>query len=318
MRIIDLITDTERPAFSFEVLPPLKGTGIGSLRRTIDSLREFGPKYINITTHRSEYVYKDLGEGIMQRLRIRRRPGTVAVAAAIQREYGIPVVPHILCSGFNREETEYVLLDLQFLGIENILLLRGDKANEDKVFMPAAPDGYSHTTELQWQVNEFNEGRFVDGSPIKEPGAPFCYGVACYPEKHEEALNAETDLMYFKRKVELGASYGVTQLFYDNAAYFHFVDRARKAGIEVPIVPGIKPLSKLSQLQTVPKTFHCNLPEPLAAEAMKCKTDEEAKQLGIEWTTHQCKELIAAGVPSIHFYTVSAVDSIREIARRIY
>lgn len=318
MRIIDLITDIKRPAFSFEVLPPLKGTGIGALRRTIDSLREFDPKYINITTHRSEYVYKDLGEGIMQRSRIRRRPGTVAVAAAIQNEYHIPVVPHILCSGFNREETEYVLLDLQFLGIENILLLRGDKAKEDKMFTPSAPDGYSHTTELQLQVNEFNAGRFVDGSPIKEPGTPFSYGVACYPEKHEEALNMETDLMYFKRKIELGADYGVTQLFYDNAAYFRFVERVRAAGIKVPIIPGIKPFSKTSQLQTVSKTFHCDLPEPLATEAMKCKTDDDAKQLGIEWTTHQCKELIAAGVPSIHFYTVSAVDSIREIARRIY
>lgn len=318
MRIIDILTRKDGPTFSFEVLPPLKGTGIGALRRTIDSLREFNPKYINITTHRSEYVYKELGAGIMQRSRIRRRPGTVAVAAAIQKEYGIPVVPHILCSGFNREETEYVLLDLQFLGIENILLLRGDKAKEDNVFTPSAPDGYSHTTELQWQVNEFNEGRFVDGSPIKEPGTPFSYGVACYPEKHEEALNMETDLKYFKRKVELGAAYGVTQLFYDNVAYFRFVERVRAAGIDVPIVPGIKPFSKISQLQTVPKTFHCNFPEALAAEAVKCKTDEDAKQLGIEWTTHQCRELLAAGVPSLHFYTVSAVDSIRETARRIY
>ena len=241
----------------------------------------------------------------------------MAVAAALQQKYGVPVVPHILCSGFTREETEYVLLDLQFLGIENLLVLRGDKAKEDPYFKPT-PDGYCHTTELQEQINRFNAGEFVDGTPIKVPGRPFSYGVACYPEKHEEALNPESDLEWFRRKVELGAEYGVTQLFYDNRAYFDFVERARKAGITVPIIPGIKPFAKLSQLQTVPKTFHCNLPPELATEALKCKTDDEAKALGIEWGVAQCKELMAHGVPSIHFYTVSAVESIAEIARRIY
>lgn len=181
MKITELIAREPGTAFSFEVLPPLKGAGIGGLKRTIDSLREFDPKYINITTHRSEYVYKDLGGGLMQRSRLRRRPGTVAVAAAIQNEYHIPVVPHILCSGFTREETEYVLLDLQFLGIENLLVLRGDKAKEDSHFKPT-PDGYAHTTELQEQINRFNAGEFVDGTPVKEPGRPFSYGVACYPE----------------------------------------------------------------------------------------------------------------------------------------
>ena len=253
----------------------------------------------------------------MQRSRLRRRPGTVAVAAAIQNAYHIPVVPHILCSGFTREETEYVLLDLQFLGIENLLVLRGDKAKEDAKFTPT-PDGYSHTTELQEQINAFNEGRFVDGTPIKVPGKPFHYGVACYPEKHEEALNLETDFHWFKRKVELGAEYGVTQLFYDNQAYLRLVERARKEGVNVPIIPGIKPLTKLSQLTMVPKTFHCDFPEPLAKELLKCQTDAEVKAVGIEWAVAQCRELMAHGVPSIHFYTVSAVDSIAEIARRIY
>ncbi len=317
MKITDLIGQAGSTAFSFEVLPPLKGTGIEGLKRTIDRLREFDPKYINITTHRSEYIYKDLGDGLMQRLRLRRRPGTVAVAATIQNEYGIPVVPHILCSGFTREETEYVLLDLQFLGIENLLVLRGDKAKWDSTFQAEA-DGYSHTTELQEQINRFNAGKFVDGSPIKVPGKPFSYGVACYPEKHEEALNPDTDFAWFKKKIELGAEYGVTQLFYDNKAYFRFVERARKEGIQVPIIPGIKPLSKLSQLTTVPKTFHCDLPEELASEAMKCRTDEDVKALGIEWGVAQCKELMNYGVPSIHFYTVSAVESIAEIAKRIY
>lgn len=316
MKITELIAG-EGTAFSFEVLPPLKGTGIGGLKRTVDKLREYNPKYINITTHRSEYVYQDLGDGLMQRSRLRRRPGTVAVAAALQNDYNIPIVPHILCSGFTRQETEYVLLDLQFLGIENLLVLRGDKAKEDKFFHPT-PDGYSHTTELQQQINQFNSGQFIDGSPIKVPGTPFSYGVACYPEKHEEALNMESDLHWFKEKVALGADYGVTQLFYDNAAYFRFVERATKEGIHVPIIPGIKPLTKMSQLSVIPKTFHCDIPEDLAREALKCTTDEQVKALGVEWGIAQCKELIAHGVPSIHFYTVSAVDSIAEIAKNIY
>lgn len=317
MKIIDLINRGGGTAFSFEVLPPLKGTGIGGLKRTIEKLREYHPAYINITTHRSEYVYTDLGGGLMQRSRLRRRPGTVAVAAAIQNEYRIPVVPHILCSGFTREETEYVLLDLQFLGIENLLVLRGDKAKEDSTFRPT-PDGYTHTTELLGQINDFNRGFFVDGSPIKVTGVPFSYGVACYPEKHEEALNLDTDFHWFKRKVEMGAEYGVTQLFYDNQSYFRLLDRARAEGVDVPIIPGIKPLTKLSQLSVVPKTFHCDFPEELAREAVKCKTDDEVKALGVEWGVAQCRELMAHGVPSIHFYTVSAVDSIAEIAKRIY
>ncbi len=317
MKITELIQANEGTAFSFEVLPPLKGTGIGALTRTIDTLREFAPSYINITTHRSEYVYKDLGNGLMQRSRLRRRPGTVAVAAAIQQKYGIPVVPHILCSGFTREETEYVLLDLQFLGIGNLLLLRGDKARDDTHFVPT-PGGYAHTTELQEQINRFNEGFFEDGTPIKAPGTPFSYGVACYPEKHEEAPNMSTDIHWFKQKVESGAEYAVTQLFYDNSKYFTFVNEARKAGITVPIIPGIKPLTKRSQLSVVPKVFHCDLPEALVHEALKCKTDEDVAAVGVEWATEQCRELIQAGVPSLHFYTVSAVNSIAQIARAIY
>ena len=304
-------------AFSYEVLPPLKGNGIDGLRKTIDRLREFEPKYINITNHRAEYVYREVEGGLMERLHTRRRPGTVAVAAVLQRECGIPLVPHVLCSGYTREDIEYRLLDMQILGIENLLLLRGDKAREDAVFHPTE-GGHAHTTDLQMQVNEFNAGRFVDGTPIRQPGQPFSYGVACYPEKHEEAPNLESDFQMFKRKVELGADYGVTQLFYDNAAYYRFVDRCRKAGITVPIIPGIKPLSKLSQLPLVPKTFRCDLPEPLAHELFRCTTDEAVKQVGIEWAVEQCRDLTAHGVPSIHFYTVSAVDSIAQIAPQVY
>lgn len=316
MTIPELITGNGT-AFSYEVLPPLKGNGIDGLRKTIDRLREFEPKYINITNHRAEYVYREVEGGLMERLHTRRRPGTVAVAAVLQRECGIPLVPHVLCSGYTREDIEYRLLDMQILGIENLLLLRGDKAREDAVFHPTE-GGHAHTTDLQMQVNEFNAGRFVDNTPIRQPGQPFSYGVACYPEKHEEAPNLESDFQMFKRKVELGADYGVTQLFYDNAVYYRFVDRCREAGITVPIIPGIKPLSKLSQLTLVPKTFRCDLPEPLAHELFRCTTDEAVKQVGIEWAVEQCRDLIAHGVPSIHFYTVSAVDSIAQIAPQVY
>lgn len=316
MTIPELITGNGT-AFSYEVLPPLKGNGIDGLRKTIDRLREFEPKYINITNHRAEYVYREVEGGLMERLHTRRRPGTVAVAAVLQRECGIPLVPHVLCSGYTREDIEYRLLDMQILGIENLLLLRGDKAREDAVFHPTE-GGHAHTTDLQMQVNEFNAGRFVDGTPIRQPGQPFSYGVACYPEKHEEAPNLESDFQMFKRKVELGADYGVTQLFYDNAAYYRFVDRCREVGITVPIIPGIKPLSKLSQLTLVPKTFRCDLPEPLAHELFRCTTDEAVKQVGIEWAVEQCRDLIAHGVPSIHFYTVSAVDSIAQIVPQVY
>ncbi len=317
MKVIDLIKNAEKTAFSFEILPPLKGTGIDMVYRTVDKLREFDPKYINITTHRSEYVYKELEGGLYERQRLRRRPGTVAVAAAIQNRYNIPTVPHVLCSGFSREDTEYVLLDLQFLGITDVLVLRGDKAKHESVFVPE-PNGHAHAIDLQQQINDFNRGVFVDGSPIKAPGTPFSYGVACYPEKHEESPNMEQDIYWLKKKVEAGAEYAVTQMFFDNQKYYDFVKRVRAEGITVPIIPGIKPFGKLSQLSVVPKTFKIDLPQPLASEALKCTTDEEARQLGREWCIEQCKDLMAHGVPSIHFYTVGAVDSVRAVAEAIY
>ena len=317
MSVIDSITHTTHTAFSFEVLPPLKGTGINSLFHTIDELREFDPKYINITTHRSEYVYQESPEGLFQKVSFRRRPGTVAVAAAIKNKYNIDVVPHILCSGFTREETEYVLLDLQFLGITDLLLLRGDKAKHESQFTPTT-GGYSHAIELQAQVNRFNEGYFADGSPIKEPGLPFTYGVACYPEKHEESPNMEMDLHWLHEKVKAGASYAVTQLFYDNAKFFRFVERARAEGITIPIIPGIKPLKTARQLSIIPKTFKVDIPQALATEVLKCTNDEEVRQVGIEWCISQCRGLIAHGVPSIHFYAMAATDSVKQVAKAIY
>jgi methylenetetrahydrofolate reductase (NADPH) len=318
MNVFELINSSKKENnFSFEVLPPLKGNGTGKLFETIDKLKEFNPLFINITTHHSEYVYKELGNGLLQRTRIRRRPGTIAIAAAIQQKYNIPVIPHIICSGATKEDIEYELIDLQFLGINNVLLLRGDKAREDKKFTPTE-NGYSHTTELIEQVVRFNEGVFADGSPIKNKGEKFDFGVACYPEKHEEAPNLSTDMSYLKQKQDLGAIYAVTQLFYDNKKYFNFVKKAREMGITIPIIPGIKPFAKLSQLTVIPKTFHCDLPEELSKEVMKCKTDEDAKALGVEWCETQCKELIANGVKNIHFYTVSAVDSVREVVKKLF
>ena len=317
MSVTDILNSKDgQRSLSFEVLPPLKGTGTGKLFDTIDLLKEYAPKYINITTHHSEFVYKELENGLLERKRIRRRPGTIAIAAAIQQRYKIPVIPHIICSGATKESIEYELLDLQFLGINNLLLLRGDKAKDDKVFTPTK-GGHRHTTDLIKQVVAFNGGTFADGTPIKNPGTPFSFGVACYPEKHEEAPNMEQDMKHLKEKQDMGAEYAVTQLFYDNEKYFAFVEKARQMGITIPIIPGLKPFAKLSQLTMVPKTFHCDIPEALAKEVLKCKTDEDARQLGIEWTTQQCKELYAHGVGNIHFYTVSAVESVAEVAKRL-
>ena len=317
MTVSELINKTDRTAFSFEVLPPLKGTGTAALFSTIDTLKEFQPEYINITTHRSEYIYVEQPDGTYIRQFVRRRPGTIAVASAIMQRYGIKVVPHVVVSGMTKEDIEYMLLDLQFLGIKDILVLRGDKAKDEARFQPTK-DGYSHATELIEQVNRFNQGYFIDGTPIKSPGTPFSFGVAAYPEKHEEAPNLDFDLQILRQKQDLGADYAVTQIFYDNQKYFQFVERARQAGITIPIIPGIKPMAKLSQFSVLPKTFHLDLPEALSHEMERCTTDAQIKQLGIEWGIAQCCELMAHHVPSLHFYTMGATDSIRQIAEKIY
>ncbi|MBP3788647.1 MAG: methylenetetrahydrofolate reductase [Prevotella sp.] len=317
MAVANIISkDNEQRQFSFEVLPPLKGTGTERLFADIAKLCELNPAFINITTHHSEYVYKEVDEGRYERQRVRRRPGTIAVAAAIQQHFGVTVQPHVICSGATIEDIEYELLDLQFLGITDLLLLRGDKAKDDAVFKPT-PGGHAHTTDLIRQVMRFNDGFFADGTPIKSPGRKFDIGVACYPEKHEEAPNLERDMEYLLQKQQLGAQYAVTQLFYDNQKYFEFVEKARQMGITIPIIPGIKPLAKLSQLTVVPKTFHCDIPELLAREIVKCKTDEDARQLGVEWTTEQCRELYEHGINDIHFYTMGAVDSVVQIVRNL-
>lgn len=316
--ILDYLKNSKSTAFSFEVCPPEKGTNMDSIYNTIERLREFDPKYINITTHRSEMVYRSTEDGLYKAATLRRRPGTVAIAAAIKYKYNIPVVPHILCSGFSREETEYVLIDLNFLDIHDLLVLRGDKAPQDKRFTPD-PNGYSHATELQVQINQFNKGLFVDNIPHSYAmSEPFSYGVAGYPEKHDEAPNMDSDIAFLKAKVANGAQYVVTQMFFDNKKYFEFVDRCRAEGINVPIIPGLKPLKRVSQVGILPKTFHIDIPEEFVKEMNKCKTNEEAEQCGIEWCSAQAKDLVAHGVPSIHFYSINASKSVAAVAKNVY
>lgn len=317
MRVIDHINRSAGTAFSFEVLPPLKGTGTERLFGNIDCLMEFNPGYINITTHHSEPIYQSLGDGTYRLGSIRRRPGTVAVATAIHHRYGVPVVPHILCNGYTLEDTEYVLIDLQLSGITDILVLRGDKCKGDANTV-CEKNGNRHAIDLLRQVNRFNEGYFVDGTPMKERGEKFSCGVACYPEKHEEAPNIEHDLAVLKMKADEGAEYAVTQMFFDNRKYFEFVERARKMGITIPIIPGIKPMHRKSQLNVLPKTFRVDLPCELVAEVEKCKDDAAVAQVGREWGIMQCRELMEHGVPSIHFYTINAFDNVYEIAKTVY
>ena len=317
MKVIDLLNNSHKTAFSFEILPPLKGNSFQKVCNIIDKLKAFDPKYINITTHHSETFYQENADGQVKKVNIRKRPGTVAIAAAIQHQYGITAIPHIICKGFSKEETEYALIDLNFLGVSELLLLRGDTK---KLELDAFPPGacHEHTTDLIEQVNLFNQGISIDGTAFEKPQTPFSYGVACYPEKHEEAPTFESDLAFLKQKIEMGAEYAVTQMFFDNRKYFDFVERCRSEGITVPIIPGIKPIVFQDQLTVLPRIFHTEIPEALASELRKCKNDEEAKQVGVEWTIEQCKELINKGVPSLHFYTLMATDSVRRVAEAVY
>lgn len=318
MKVTELIASHGKTGFSFEVLPPLKGKGIAQLFRNIDILKEFNPLFINITTHRSEMVYKNTPDGLYQKVSERSRPGTVAVAAAIQQKYNIPAVPHIICSGFSKIETEYALIDLNFLGITNILILRGDKAKHESRFIPNE-NGYSHASELQLQINEFNRGYFIDGTKMDIiTGETFSYGVAGYPEKHDESPNLDMDIAYLKQKIDNGAEYVVTQMFFDNSKYYDFVDRCRKAGINVPIIPGLRPITTIGQLNILPKVFHVDMPMQLVSELMKCKDDNDAKEVGVEWCKAQCIDLMAHGVPSIHFYSLNSTRSVERVAASVY
>ncbi|MBB4038272.1 methylenetetrahydrofolate reductase (NADPH) [Dysgonomonas hofstadii] len=314
--VTELINNKDKTAFSFEILPPLKGNDIEKVYGIIDKLIEFDPKYINITTHHSEYMDKVMPDGSVKRVNIRKRPGSVAIAASIQHRYNVMAVPHMICKGFSKQETEYALIDLNFLRVHNLLLLQGDtkRLAPEQIY----PNRNEYATDLQLQVNDFNEGISEDGSTFEKNLTPFAYGMACYPEVHEDAESAESDIYYMKKKAENGAEYFVTQMFFDNQKYFSFVEQCRKAGITQPIIPGVKPIVLMSQLEVLPKIFRSSIPEELAIELRKCKTDEESKEVGVEWGIKQCKELIAHGVPSLHFYSLMATESVARIAREVY
>lgn len=317
MSVIESIKSASAPIFSFEILPPLKGNDIQRVYNVIDKLREFDPKYINITSHHSENIYVAQPDGSHRKISVKKRPGTVAVAASIQHRYGIAAVPHIICKGFTKEETEYALIDLNYLGIHNLLLLRGDSKSLDTTNQNP-DDFHRHATDLQAQVNDFNRGILLDGSSLAGIETPFAYGMACYPEKHEEAPNLESDIRVAKMKVDAGAQYLVTQMFFNNRKYYEFVDACRAAGIDVPIIPGIKPVHLLNQLTVLPKVFSCELPEALASELRKARTDSDAVEVGVEWCIDQCRDLIRHGVPGLHFYTLMASDSVKRVAKEIF
>lgn len=305
------------PVFSFEILPPLRGNSILKVYDMVDALRRFDPKFINITSHHSEYVYKEQPDGTHRRVSVLRRPGTVAIAAALQTRYGIMTVPHIICRGFTKEETEYALLDLNFLGIHNIFIVRGDDKTQGALHGTAA-DYHDHALGLQEQVNRFNRGEGVDGTAIQGIFSPFTYGMACYPEKHEEAPNMDSDINYLKQKVEAGAEYLLTQMFFDNSKYYAFVERCRQAGINVPIIPALKPISKLRQLNVLPKVFRTEIPEELASQLRLAKTDAEASEIGVDWCIRQSRDLLAHGAPGLHFYTMSLSENVAKIAREVF
>lgn len=317
MKITEIIKQSGKTVFSFELLPPLKGSDADRIYRTIDSLVDFGPKYINITTHRDEIEFRENPDGSIEKRVVRKRPGTVAIAASIQHKYGIPVVPHILCGGFSRSETEHVLIDLNFLGIENVLALRGDGLKGEAVFRPE-PNGNAHASDLVEQIIKLREGKYLDPGLKNNNPLDFGIGVAGYPEKHAEAPNPETDLMYLKKKVDAGADYVVTQMFFDNAVYFNFVKKCREAGIFVPIIPGIKPIALLNQLTVLPKIFSINLPNDLVNELKKCSSDDQARAAGTEWSVQQARELVQAGVPSLHIYTYGISDNVKEIVKAVF
>jgi methylenetetrahydrofolate reductase (NADPH) len=303
--------------FTIEILPPLKGENIKMLFDNIDPLMEFKPPFIDVTYHREEYVYKKMPSGLLEKRTTRKRPGTVGICAAIQNRYKVDTVPHIICGGFSREETENALIDLHFLGIDNILVLQGDAIKTESRFVPE-PDGYRYASELLEQVCKMNRGIYLDDELQNPSPTNFCIGVAGYPEKHFSAPNLKTDLKYLKLKVDLGAEYIVTQMFFDNQKYFAFVDECRKVGINVPIIPGIKPLTGKGQVNILPKAFHIDIPEELSDAVEKSKDNAAVREVGIEWCVKQSKELIQHNVPTLHFYSMGKSDPIYRIARELF
>ncbi len=303
MKVIDHIKEAKGTLISFEVLPPLKGKGIEALYKHLDPLMEFKPSYINVTYHRSEHVFKKRADGSFEKVIVRKRPGTESICAAIMNKYTVDTVPHLICGGFSINETEDALINLRYLGIDNVLVLRGDAARNETAFEPE-PDGHKYASDMLRQIMDLNAGIYLEEDLKGTQKTEFCVGVAGYPEKHFEAPNMETDLLYLKAKVDGGADYIVTQMFFDNAKYYSFVKACREIGITVPIIPGLKPVYTKKQLTMLPKTFHIDLPNDLANEILKCKTDEDVEKLGEEWLLHQSRDLKKNGVPVLHYYTL--------------
>lgn len=317
MKVTEILAaKKDKTLVSFEILPPLKGKSIDAITKILDPLMEFQPPFIDVTYHREEFEYKQTPSGYFEKVAVRKRPGTVGICAAIKYRYNVEAVPHFLCGGFSKEETENALIDLGFLGIQNILALRGDARKLEKKFVPE-PDGHAFALDLVQQIAHMNAGKYLDDDLINAVKTDFCIGVAGYPEKHFEAANYEQDLLYLKQKIDAGGDYIVTQMFFDNAAYFKFVEDCKKMGINVPIIPGIKPITKMGQLNSIPAAFFINMPEALVKEAKKCKDDAEVKQVGIEWCIEQSKELVKFGVPCLHYYTMGDVRTISAICKEL-
>tara|TARA_B100001142_G_scaffold259372_1_gene261517 strand:- start:3689 stop:4642 length:954 start_codon:yes stop_codon:yes gene_type:complete len=317
MKVIDHIKNANRTLFSFEILPPLKGTSIQSIYNSLDPLIEFQPPFIDVTYHREEYIYKKRKDGLLERKSVRKRPGTVGICAAIMNKYNIDTVPHIICGGFNKEETENALIDLDFLGVDNVLVLRGDPIKNETYFT-SEKDGHKYASDLLTQVDCMNKGVYLDEELKNSSPTDFCIGVAGYPEKHFEAPNMHSDIHFLKKKVQAGADYIVTQMFFDNQRYFDFVTLCRDNGINIPIIPGIKPISTLKQLSILPQRFHLNFPNTLVNEVIKCKNDKDVRQIGVDWAVQQSKELIDFGAPCIHFYTMGKSDNVQKIVSNLY
>lgn len=303
--------------FSFEILPPLKGESIDLLFDAISPLMEFKPPFIDVTYHREEYVYKSREGGLLEKRVTRKRPGTVGICAAIMNRFHVDAVPHLICGGFTREETENALIDLDFLGIDNVLALRGDHIKSEGYFIPE-PGGHKFASDLVIQIKDMNNGKYLDEELKATAPTDFCIGVAGYPEKHFEAANMETELKYTKLKCDLGGEYIVTQMFFDNKKYFEYVDRCREMGITAPIIPGLKPLTTKKQLTVLPRTFALDIPQDLVNAVEAAKDDKAAKQVGIEWCAQQSKELMAAGVPVLHYYSMGKSDAVKQIASQLF
>lgn len=318
MKVTDHIKNANgKTLFSFEIVPPQKGQSIQDLYNNVDPLMEFNPPFIDVTTSREEYVYIKKENGLLEQKMTRMRPGTVGICAALKYKYDVDAIPHVLCGGFTKEETEYVLVDCHYLGLDNIMALRGDAMKHEPYFKPTV-GGNNFASELVKQIKELNEGKYLHNIIETTNKSDFCVGVAGYPEKHLEAPSMDSDLRRLKEKVDAGADYVVTQMFFDNKKYFDFVDKARGIGINVPIIPGIKPIAVHRHLQILPQVFRLDLPEELIAAVNNCKDTKDVRIVGIEWAIQQSKELISKGVPVVHFYSMGKSDNIKAIAKEIF